>query len=172
MPAPSPRDRDSDPVWWREKGPMTTLHERILPLTDRLAPQLGWLPLLAARLTVGWVFLQTGWGKLHNLEGVTEFFASLGIPAPELQAPLVAGIEFGGGILLLLGLATRFVALPLIGVMLVAIRTALWDDIGALSDLLGLAEFGYVVMLAGLVVFGAGAVSVDRLVRRRIVDRS
>lgn len=151
---------------------MTTLHDRILPLTDRLAPQLGWLPLLAARLTVGWVFLQTGWGKLHNLEGVTEFFASLGIPAPELQAPLVAGIEFGGGILLLLGLATRFVALPLIGVMLVAIRTALWDDIGALSDLLGLAEFGYVVMLAGLVVFGAGAVSVDRLVRGRIVDRS
>jgi putative oxidoreductase len=151
---------------------MTTLHDRILPLTDRLAPQLGWLPLLAARLTVGWVFLQTGWGKLHNLEGVTEFFASLGIPAPELQAPLVAGIEFGGGILLLLGLATRFVALPLIGVMLVAIRTALWDDIDALSDLLGLAEFGYVVMLAGLVVFGAGAVSVDRLVRRRIVDRS
>lgn len=151
---------------------MTTLHERILPLTDRLAPQLGWLPLLAARLTVGWVFLQTGWGKLHNLEGVTEFFASLGIPAPELQAPLVAGIEFGGGILLLLGLATRFVALPLIGVMLVAIRTALWDDIDALSDLLGLAEFGYVVMLAGLVVFGAGAVSVDRLVRGRIVDRS
>lgn len=151
---------------------MTTLHDRILPLTDRLAPQLGWLPLLAARLTVGWVFLQTGWGKLHNLEGVTEFFASLGIPAPELQAPLVAGIEFGGGILLLLGLATRFVALPLIGVMLVAIRTALWDDIDALSDLLGLAEFGYVVMLAGLVVFGAGAVSVDRLVRGRIVDRS
>ena len=151
---------------------MTTLNDRVLTLTDRLQPQLGWLPLLAARLTVGWVFLQSGWGKLHDLAGVTEFFASLGIPAPELQAPIVAGIEFGGGILLLLGLATRFAALPLMGVMLVAIRTALWDDIDELSDLLGLAEFGYVVMLAGLVVFGAGSVSVDRLIRGRIDDRT
>ena len=141
---------------------------RVLEMIDFLQPRLGWAPLLAARVTVGWVFLQSGWGKLHNLEGVTQFFASLGIPAPQLQAPLVAGIEFAGGLLLLLGLATRFTALPLIGVMLVAIRTALWDDIDVLSDLFGLAEFGYVVMLAGLVAFGAGSISIDTWVRGRI----
>ena len=151
---------------------MSTLTARVLSLTDQLQPRLGWIPLLAARLTVGWVFLQSGWGKLHNLEGVTEFFASLGIPAPHLQAPFIAGIEFSGGILLLLGLATRFTALPLIGVMLVAIRMALWDDINELSDLFGLVEFGYVVMLVGLVVFGAGAISIDRLVRGRIAARA
>ena len=151
---------------------MATLAARVLALTDHLQPRLGWIPLLAARLTVGWVFLQSGWGKLHNLEGVTEFFASLGIPAPHLQAPFIAGIEFSGGILLLLGLATRFTALPLIGVMLVAIRMALWDDINELSDLFGLVEFGYVVMLVGLVVFGAGAISIDRLVRGRIAARA
>ena len=151
---------------------MSTLTARVLSLTDHLQLRLGWIPLLAARLTVGWVFLQSGWGKLHNLEGVTEFFASLGIPAPHLQAPFIAGIEFSGGILLLLGLATRFTALPLIGVMLVAIRMALWDDINELSDLFGLVEFGYVVMLVGLVVFGAGAISIDRLVRGRIAARA
>ena len=151
---------------------MSTLTARVLSLTDHLQLRLGWIPLLAARLTVGWVFLQSGWGKLHNLEGVTEFFASLGIPAPHLQAPFIAGIELSGGILLLLGLATRFTALPLIGVMLVAIRMALWDDINELSDLFGLAEFGYVVMLVGLVVFGAGAISIDRLVRGRIAARA
>ena len=151
---------------------MSTLTARVLSLTDHLQLRLGWIPLLAARLTIGWVFLQSGWGKLHNLEGVTEFFASLGIPAPHLQAPFIAGIEFSGGILLLLGLATRFTALPLIGVMLVAIRMALWDDINELSDLFGLAEFGYVVMLVGLVVFGAGAISIDRLVRGGIAARA
>ena len=150
---------------------MTTIPHRILAFTDRQMPRLEWLPLAAARLTLGWVFLQSGWGKLHNLEGVTEFFVSLGVPFAQVQAPMVAGIEFGGGLLLLLGLATRFAALPLVGVMLVAIRTALWDDIHDLSDLFGLAEFGYVVLLSGLVVFGAGSLSLDVLVRRRLGSR-
>jgi len=150
---------------------MTTTTLRILAFTDRQTPRLEWLPLAAARFTLGWVFLHTGWGKLHNLQGVTDFFVSLGVPFAQVQAPMVAGIEFGGGLLLLLGLATRFTALPLVGVMLVAIRTALWDDIHDLSDLFGLAEFGYVILLSGLVVFGAGSVSLDALVRRRLGSR-
>ena len=150
---------------------MTTTTHRILAFTERQTLRLEWLPLAAARLTLGWVFLQSGWGKLHNLQGVTEFFVSLGVPFAQVQAPMVAGIEFGGGLLLLLGLATRFAALPLVGVMLVAIRTALWDDIHDLSDLFGLAEFGYVVLLSGLVVFGAGSLSLDALVRRRLGSR-
>lgn len=147
---------------------MTTIPHRILAFSDRQTPRLEWLPLAAARITLGWVFLQSGWGKLHNLEGVTDFFVSLGVPFAHVQAPMVAGIEFGGGLLLLLGLATRLAALPLVGVMLVAIRTALWDDIHDLSDLFGLAEFGYVVLLSSLVVFGAGSLSLDALVRRRL----
>ena len=147
---------------------MTSTAHRILAFTDRQTPRLEWLPLAAARITLGWVFLQSGWGKLHNLAGVTDFFVSLGVPLAHVQAPMVAGIEFGGGLLLLLGLATRLAALPLVGVMLVAIRTALWDDIHDLSDLFGLAEFGYVVLLSSLVVFGAGSLSLDALVRRRL----
>ncbi len=150
---------------------MTTATDQILSLTKRLQPRFEWIPLAAARLTLGWVFLQSGWGKLHNLEGVTDFFVSLGVPFAHIQAPMVAGIEFGGGLLLLLGLATRLAALPLVGVMLVAIRTALWDDIHDLSDLFGLAEFGYIVLLSGLVVFGAGSLSFDALVRRRFGSR-
>ncbi len=151
---------------------MTTTTHRILAFTDRQKPRIEWLPLAAARLTLGWVFLQSGWGKLHDLEGVTDFFVSLGVPFAHIQAPMVAGIEFGGGLLLLLGLATRLAALPLVGVMLVAIRTALWGDIHDLSDLFGLAEFGYVVLLSGLVVFGAGSLSLDAFVRRRLDRRS
>jgi putative oxidoreductase len=149
---------------------MSTAH-RMLAFTERQKPRIEWLPLAAARITLGWVFLQSGWGKLHDLAAVTDFFVSLGVPFAQVQAPMVAGIEFGGGLLLLLGLATRFAALPLAGVMLVAIRTALWDDIHGLSDLFGLAEFGYVVLLSGLVVFGAGSLSLDALIRRRLGGR-
>lgn len=143
-----------------------------ISLIDGIGPRLEWLPLALARLTVGWVFLQSGWGKLHNLEGVTSFFESLGIPAPHLQAPLVAGIEFAGGLLLLLGLATRFAAAPLVGVMAVAIGTALWADLEGLSDLFALAEFGYIVILIGLVVFGSGSLSLDALIRRNHASRA
>lgn len=145
---------------------------RAMALIDRIGTRLEWIPLALARLTVGWVFLQSGWGKLHNLEGVTDFFVSLGIPAAHLQAPLVAGIEFGGGLLLLMGLGTRIVAVPLIGVMAVAIGTALWSDVEELSDLLSLAEFGYIVLLLGLVISGAGTLSADALLRRRLSSRS
>lgn len=150
---------------------MTFLVARIASLIDQAQRRLAWLPPTAARVTVGWIFLQSGWGKLHNLEGVVSFFTDLGIPAPHLQAPFVAGTEFVGGALLLLGLATRFAALPLIGVMTVALLTALRDQIHELSDLFGLAEFCYIVLLSGLAVFGAGPLSLDALLRRRLSDR-
>jgi putative oxidoreductase len=146
---------------------MNALLRRVPELVLAIQSRLAWLPPAAARATVGWVFLQSGWGKLHNLEGVVRFFASLGIPAPELQAPLVAWTEFLCGGLLLAGLATRVAALPLVIVMTVALSTALRDRIASASDLFGLAEFCYVVLLVGLVVFGAGPLSLDALVRRR-----
>jgi putative oxidoreductase len=125
-----------------------------------------WLPPTAARLVVGWVFVTSGWGKLDNLAGVVEFFRELGIPAPELQAPFVAGTELVCGALLLAGFATRLAALPLVAVMAVALATALRERIGGLSDLFGLAEFLYAVLLASLVVLGAGPLSLDALRRR------
>src|SRR3954470_24164576 len=95
----------------------------------RLADQLSFLGPALARLTVGVVFIQTGWGKLHSLGDVTEFFASLHIPAPAFQARLAAGTEFFGGLLVLLGLATRLAALPLGFTMIVAIATAKRADL-------------------------------------------
>lgn len=150
--------------------PVTSLAGRVSAVIDRMQRRLAWLPPTAARITVGWVFIESGWGKLHNLEGVVKFFTDLGIPAPHLQAPFIAGIEFLGGALLVLGLATRFAALPLVGVMTVAILTALRDQIGSLSDLFGLAEFCYVVILSGLAVFGAGPLSLDARLRRRLSE--
>ncbi|HEY6728541.1 MAG TPA: DoxX family protein [Polyangiaceae bacterium] len=131
-----------------------------------LETKLQALPPTLARLTVGYAFLTTGWGKLHNLERVAEFFSSLSIPAPAFHATFVSCIEFGCGALLLLGLLTRIAALPLIGTMVVALLTALWPDIDGLSGLVGTLEFTYIALLVWLAVRGGGPLSLDHLVLR------
>ncbi|MEX1243162.1 MAG: DoxX family protein [Thermoanaerobaculia bacterium] len=150
---------------------MPTLWDRIArlrALTHAVANRLKWLPPTVARITVGWIFLQSGWGKLHNLPKVVEFFTELGIPAPQIQAPLAAGAEFVCGAMVLLGLATRLASLPLMVVMVVAIVTAKKGDIHELSDLFGMAEYLYIALLAYLAAYGAGPVSVDRIFAKRL----
>lgn len=145
--------------------------DRLLPLRERALAalrRLAWLPPLLARVSVGLVFVTAGWGKLHNLEGVIEFFRSLGIPAPELQAPFVAATELTCGLLLVLGLGTRVAALPLVVTMLVAIRTALWPELEGAIDLLGREEYLFIVLLAWLAIAGAGAISLDAVAARHL----
>ena len=141
---------------------LRALDRRILSVSRHLA----WLAPLVARVSVGLVFVSTGSGKLEHLDRVIEFFRSLGIPAPELQAPFVAGTELVGGTLLILGLATRFAAVPLAITMIVAIRTALWGELEGAIDLLGRQEFLYIVLLGWLAIAGAGAVSLDAIAAR------
>ena len=123
-----------------------------------------WLAPLAVRITVGVVFMGTGWTKLHNLPIITKNFTALGIPAPEILTPFVSGVEFFGGILLLVGLLTRFAAVPLMVVMVVAIVSAKLGDIDSLETLLGFEEVSYFVMFAWLAIAGPGPVSVDHYI--------
>lgn len=140
-------------------------HALVLSAAGRLA----WLPPLLARVSVGLVFVTAGWGKLQHLDRVIEFFRSLGIPAPEIQAPFVAATELVCGLLVVLGLATRFAAVPLIVTMIVAIRTALWAELEGAIDLLGRQEFLFIALLAWLAIAGAGAISLDAIAARRLV---
>ncbi len=133
----------------------------------RVAGALSWLPQTLARLALGSVFVQTGWGKLHNLPRVIDYFGSLGIPAPQLQAPFVASLEFVGGLFLLAGLFTRVVSVPLSVSMVVALLTAKRGDISSASDLYGTVEFLYLLVLGYLAAFGAGTLSLDRILVRR-----
>src|SRR5205823_1623997 len=127
--------------------------------------------LLVMRVSVGVVFAQTGWGKLHHLPDIIEFFRGLGIPAPELQAPFVAGLELVGGVALILGLGTRLFAAPLIGTMVVAILTAKKDEIESLTDVLGFIEWDYLAAFAVLALMGPGALSFDGLISRTLPQR-
>lgn len=129
-----------------------------------VASTFSWLAPLAVRITVGMVFMGTGWTKLHNLPAITKNFTAMGIPAPEILTPFVSGVEFVGGILLLVGLLTRFSAVPLMVVMVVAIISAQLGDVHSLTDLLGLEEVSYFMMFAWLAIAGPGPVSIDHFI--------
>ena len=135
---------------------------KALTLLDRI----GWLAPLVGRLSVGLLFLSTGWGKAHSLDKVTKFFISLHIPMPELNAVVVAYSELICGSLLVLGLCTRLATIPLIVSMVVAILTAKLADIHNVFDLVGADEFTYLCVLIMLALIGPGKVSLDRLLAR------
>jgi putative oxidoreductase len=127
---------------------------------------------LLARFTIGVAFIESGWGKVNNLEKVTAFFTELGIPAPAFQATFVSWVELVCGTLVFIGLATRLAAVPLICTMIVALITAKAEDIGSVGDLVGLIEFTYIALLAWLVVAGPGLLSLDQLIARRAAARA
>lgn len=125
--------------------------------------KLDWVGPLVARVTLGVLFVSTGWGKVHSLDKVTGFFMDLGIPAPGFHAYLVSYVELIGGALLLFGLCSRLAALPLVVSMVVAILTAQRDQVHGLPDLFGLVEWTYLALLAWVALAGPGKVSLDHL---------
>jgi putative oxidoreductase len=148
------------PVMDKLKRLRTGLMARVKKL-EPLAP-------LLARLTIGVVFMTTGWGKLHSLDKVTEFFTELHLPAPHFQAILVATTECVGGLFIILGLLTRLTALPLAITMVVAIISAKRGEIEGISSLLGLSEFMYLIVFLWLAIAGPGQLSIDRLIGKRL----
>ena len=147
---------------------MFRLYRRI---TSALSP-LQSAMLLAVRLYWGFQFAQTGWGKLHNLVKITGFFASLNIPFSSFAAPFVSTLEFVGGVLLMLGLFSRPIALLLACNMFVAYWTADREALSAIFSDPGkfYAADPYTFLFASLMVlsFGAGFFALDTLVAKRL----
>ena len=136
--------------------------------TDAFAPY----ALTILRVLVGITFLLHGLPKIQGLAGFTGFVASLGLPLPGFFAILVVALEIGGGLLLILGVATRWVSLlfaieMLITTLLVKlpgpgfIAPQGQPGVGAELDLLLLA--GALMLLC----FGPGQLSVERNVLKR-----
>jgi putative oxidoreductase len=139
---------------------------------QQVAGYLSWLAPLFARITVGWVFLWSGWGKLNNLPQVIDNFIGWGIPQSQLLAPFVSGVEFFGGLFLLFGFLTRISAGALGITMIVAIRSAKWPEVDSLESLLGFDEFEYLALFLWLAIAGAGPVSADAWFERRVKMRA
>jgi putative oxidoreductase len=125
-----------------------------------------WLPQLLVRLFVGYFFLETGWGKIHNLEGMTERFTEWGIPAPAFNAALSGWTEFLGGLFIMLGLFTRLVSIPMFINMVVALLAVKLKKVGGLDDFVELDEPLYALSFFWLFFSGPGWVSLDHLLDR------
>jgi putative oxidoreductase len=146
---------------------VTFLVQWLIEWPRRIAGYLAWLAPLFARITTGWVFLWSGWGKLTSLPQVIQNFIGWGVPMPSVLAPFVSGVEFVAGALLLAGLLTRISAGALGITMIVAIRSAKWVEVDSLETLLGFDEFEYLALFLWLAIAGPGKVSVDHWLERR-----
>ncbi len=131
--------------------------------------------LLIIRLFWGWQFFLTGKGKLMDLSKPTQYFESLGIPFPHAQAILAACTECFGGLLLLVGLASRLISVPLMILLTVAYCTADIDRVRAIfSDpdkFVTADEFLFLFAVVIIFVCGPGAFSLDALLAKYF-DRS
>ena len=151
---------------------MTQLAEKFYQLLIRGSSSLQSPFLLAVRLYWGWQFMQTGWGKLSDINKVVGFFTDLGIPAPALNAYFVSALEFGGGLLLILGLGSRLIALPLVIDMIVAYitadREALLSIISNPDKFTGAAPYTFLVASLIVLILGPGKASLDAFLTGRI----
>jgi putative oxidoreductase len=130
--------------------------------------------LLILRLYWGWAFFQAGKGKLSNLGQTTEFFSSLGIPLPALNAAAAGAIECFGGLLLLVGLASRLAAVPLIVTMIVAYLTADSEAVRNIfsepDKFMEATPFLFLFVSVLIFVFGPGALSLDHCIAKKFAS--
>jgi putative oxidoreductase len=158
---------------------MNIIVDGLIGWPARVAKHLGWIAPFFARIIVGEEFAVSGWGKLTNMQQTIENFIGWGIPFPHFFTPLTSGIEFFGGLFLLLGLFTRISAGALGVTMIVAIKSAKWVEVSQaegllnkITTLVGFDESEYLALFLWLAIAGAGAFSLDRLLMRYAKPRS
>lgn len=145
--------------------------QSLLEKFDWLASLLQSPLLLAIRLYWGWHFARGGWGKLMNLDNVAGYFASLNIPMPKVNAVLAGSTECFGGALLLVGLFSRLVSLPLIFCMAIAYATAEKEALAAITSdpdkFVTATPFLFLLACLIVLAFGPGKFSLDYVLFRK-----
>jgi putative oxidoreductase len=126
--------------------------------------------LLAVRLYWGWQFFWlAGLPKLSDISKTVDYFTNLGIPAPSLNAHFIALLETGGGILLILGLGSRLIAVPLLIDMVMAYviadRAALGSIFSDPDKFSGAAPYTSLFASLLILIFGPGWFSLDTIIK-------
>lgn len=124
------------------------------------------IPLFFLRLILAYGFFMPATMKWGNVAGIAEWFSSMGIPMPTLNAYLATGTEMAAVILLPLGLATRIISIPLMITMVVAIVTVHLDNGFAAGDNGYEIPLYYMLMLFVLLINGSGKYSLDYLISK------
>ena len=121
---------------------------------------------LLGRVLIALLFVPAGFSKIAGFTGTAGYIASKGVPLPELAAAAAIGVELGLGLLLLIGLQTRWAALgiALFTVVITFIFHAFWSVPAEQVMMQQQAFFKNIAVVGGLLTlaaWGAGAWSVD-----------
>lgn len=126
------------------------------------------ISLLLLRVALAYGFWGPAMMKWGNMSGIAEWFASMGYPLPTLNAYLAGTTELAGAVLLLLGLGTRVIAIPLMFVMMVAIFTVhIGNGFEAGNNGFEIPLY-YFLMLFVLLAYGGGKFSLDHLLAGKL----
>lgn len=124
--------------------------------------------LLFVRICWGFQFLESGIGKITHIDKVVAFFTDLGIPQPSLNAHFNAGLETVGGILLILGLCSRLISVPLLVNMIVAFLAAEKEAFNSFfsdpAKFFTADAFPFFLASLLILIFGPGWFSLDTLI--------
>jgi len=131
------------------------------------AGKLSDLPLLLIRLILAYGFYNPAMMKLRDINSIADWFNSINIPFPLVNAYLAAGTEISGVVLLTLGLFTRIISIPLMVTMVVAIVTVHWGNGFEAGDNGFEIPLYYLILLFTLIVYGSGRISLDHILFRK-----
>jgi putative oxidoreductase len=125
------------------------------------------LPLLLIRLILAYGFFEPAKMKLFGIDSIISWFTEMGLPFPTVNAYMATGTECIGIICLILGFGMRYITIPLIITMLVAIKTVHWENGFAAGENGFEIPFYYIIFLITLLIYGAGKLSVDYIISKK-----
>jgi len=124
------------------------------------------IPPILFRMVLAYGFYGPATMKLKNFNGIVEWFTSMGMQLPKLNAFLATGTETVGFVLIFLGLATRIISIPLMVVMVVAITTVHLGNGFEAGNNGSEIPIYYILMLFSLLITGPGKISLDALISK------
>ncbi len=146
---------------------LTSAYFRLMVFLDKFRS----LSPLIFRLLLVWGFYEPAMNKLQNPAAIMEWFSEMGLPFPWLQTWLAIITECAGCLLLFFGLGTRIIVVPLIIVLLVAIKKVHLENGFSAANNGYEIPFYYLLMLISLLLTGSGKFSLDYLLNRKMSYR-
>src|SRR5271155_879993 len=145
---------------------MKSLYQLLIRIGQYLKPAV----LLIFRLAWGWELFESGRAHLANVPAMVERFQSWGVPFPHLNVYISAYTEMFGGLLLMVGLASRLISIPLFFNFCVAYLTASHDTVVNFfhqdpSNFIDDTAFPFLITSMLFLAAGPGIISADALIK-------